>query len=43
MEWARFKEIDRIELKVYSFNENAIEFYLGKGFNELNETMYLNL
>ncbi|HYF81953.1 MAG TPA: GNAT family N-acetyltransferase [Clostridia bacterium] len=43
VEWAKFKEIDRVELKVYSFNKNAIEFYSGKGFKELNKTMYLNL
>jgi len=43
IEWARFKEISRIELKVYSFNQNAIEFYSRKGFRDLNKTMYLNL
>ena len=43
LEWARLKQINRIELKVYSFNKNAIEFYEGKGFKELNRTMYLNL
>jgi ribosomal protein S18 acetylase RimI-like enzyme len=42
-EWAKFKKINRVELKVYSFNENAIKFYSGKGFKELNKTMYLNL
>jgi diamine N-acetyltransferase len=41
--WAKCKEIYRVELKVYSFNKNAIEFYSGKGFEELNKTMYLNL
>ena len=43
VEWAKSKEISRIELKVYSFNKNAIEFYLGKNFKELNKTMYLDL
>ena len=43
VEWAEFKQINRIELKVYSFNKNAIEFYEVKGFKELNRTMYLNL
>lgn len=43
IEWAKSKEINRVELKVYSFNRNAIKFYSGKGFTELNRTMYLNL
>jgi len=43
VEWAKFKGINRVELKVYSFNKNAIEFYLKKSFKELNRTMYLNL
>jgi len=42
IEWAKSKEIDRVELKVYSFNRNAIKFYSGKGFKELNRMMYLN-
>lgn len=43
IEWAKIKEISRIELKVYSFNKNAIEFYLAKKFKDLNKTMYLDL
>lgn len=43
IEWSKFKKVDRIELKVYSFNNNAIEFYSKKGFENLNKTMYLNL
>lgn len=43
VEWAKGKGMERIELKVYSFNKNAIEFYLRKGFMDLNRTMYLNL
>lgn len=43
VEWTKSKQIDRIELKVYSFNNGAIEFYSGKGFKDLNKTMYLNL
>ena len=43
IEWAKFKEVDRIELKVYSFNKNAIEFYSEKCFEDLSKTMYLNL
>ncbi len=43
IQWAKFKEIKRVELKVYSFNINAIEFYLGKGFKEINRGMFLNL
>lgn len=43
VEWAKSKQINRIELKVYSFNNNAIEFYSGKNFKDLNKTMYLDL
>ena len=43
VQWAKAKEISRIELKVYSFNKNAIEFYLGKNFKELNKTMYIDV
>lgn len=43
VEWAEFKQIDRIELKVYFFNQKAVEFYTNKGFKDLNKTMYLNL
>lgn len=43
VEWTRDKGIDRIELKVYLFNTNAINFYKNKGFEDLNKTMYLDL
>jgi ribosomal protein S18 acetylase RimI-like enzyme len=43
VEWAKSKQVNRIELKVYFFNKGAIEFYSGKGFKDLNKTMYLNL
>ena len=43
VEWAKSKEINRIELKVYSFNSSAEEFYLSHGFKELSKAMYLNL
>lgn len=42
-EWAKKNNVDRIELKVYSFNTNAIRFYEGKGFSELSKTMFLDL
>lgn len=42
-EWAGEKDLDRIELKVYAFNTKAQDFYSGKGFQELNKTMFLNL
>lgn len=42
-EWAKENSIERIELKVYSFNANAIRFYKGKGFSELSKTMFLDL
>ena len=43
VDWTKSKEINRIELKVYSFNTNANSFYLNKGFIDLNKTMYLDL
>lgn len=42
-EWTKCKEINRIELKVYTFNLNATNFYARKGFKDLNKTMYLDL
>lgn len=41
--WAKANNIDRIELKVYSFNLNAIQFYNKKGFSELSKSMFLDL
>lgn len=43
VEWTKDKGINRIELKVYLFNTSAISFYLNKGFEDLNRTMYLDL
>jgi diamine N-acetyltransferase len=43
LEWTKDKGINRVELKVYSFNASAINFYSNKGFKDLNKTMYLNL
>jgi len=43
IQWAKFKQVNRIELKVYSFNKNAIQFYSKKGFKDLSKTMYLDL
>lgn len=43
IEWANSKQIHRIELKVYSFNKSAIEFYSARNFTELNKTMCLDL
>lgn len=43
IQWAEFKGIKRVELKVYSFNKNAIGFYSSKGFRELSKMMYLDL
>lgn len=40
VQWAESRDINRIELKVYSFNRNAVEFYLKQGFKELNKTLY---
>ena len=41
--WAKSNEIGRIELKVYSFNSNAIQFYSRKGFSEISKSMFLDL
>lgn len=43
VEWANSIEVKRIELKVYSFNRQADEFYAGKGFKDLSKAMYLDL
>lgn len=43
VKWTKDKGINRIELKVYSFNTNAIKFYSNNEFKDLNKTMYLNL
>lgn len=43
IQWAESKNIERIELKVYSFNTNALEFYSRNDFKDLARTMYLNL
>lgn len=42
-QWARSMNISRIELKVYTFNTNAIQFYTNKGFSEVAQVMALNL
>ncbi|HBV87907.1 MAG TPA: GNAT family N-acetyltransferase [Desulfosporosinus sp.] len=42
-EWANSKDIQRIELKVYSFNKNAEDFYSEKGFQVLSKVMYMDL
>jgi diamine N-acetyltransferase len=42
-EWTKSKKINRIELKVYTFNSNAANFYSSKGFKDLNKTMFLDL
>ncbi len=39
--WAKSKNINRIGLNVYTFNKNAIEFYLKNGFKELSKKLYL--
>ncbi|MGL4538392.1 MAG: GNAT family N-acetyltransferase [Cetobacterium sp.] len=41
-EWAKEKNINRIELTVYSFNANTISFYGKNGFNEISKKMYLD-
>ena len=43
IEWGKLKEMNRIELRVYTFNANAIEFYLKNGFKEMHKGMYLDL
>lgn len=43
IQWAKSKKINRIELKTYAFNVNAIEFYSKNGFVDLAKIMYLNL
>lgn len=43
VDWAKKKGMDRIELKVYTFNEHADLFYEKKGFKDLSKSKYLNL
>ena len=42
-EFAKSKGINKIELKVFSFNKKSIEFYYKKGFKDLNKSMYFDL
>lgn len=43
IDWARDWNINRIELKVYEKNEEALRFYINKGFETLNRTMFLKI
>lgn len=43
IDWARDWNIDRVELKVYEKNEEALSFYANKGFETLNRTMFLKV
>jgi diamine N-acetyltransferase len=40
--WSREKGINRIELKVFTFNSSASEFYFKAGFKTLYSKMYLD-
>ncbi len=39
IDWSKEKGLSEIELKVYSFNEQAINFYDKNGFKELSRTL----
>ncbi|NMA67940.1 MAG: GNAT family N-acetyltransferase [Desulfitobacterium sp.] len=41
--WTKGKNINRIELDVYTFNQKALEFYLKNGFKEISKQLYLEL
>ncbi|MTI46429.1 GNAT family N-acetyltransferase [Sporosalibacterium faouarense] len=41
--WSNINGIKRVELKVYTFNKDAVEFYSNKGFIDINKTMYIDL
>ena len=43
IDWARDWNINRVELKVYEQNFEALSFYEAKGFETLNRTMFLNI
>lgn len=38
-QWAKESKANEIQLKVYAFNINAMEFYRGLGFSEFNIAM----
>ncbi|WP_426711195.1 GNAT family N-acetyltransferase [Cetobacterium sp. SF1] len=42
-DWAKEKEINRVQLTVFNFNERAMDFYEHKGFKTLNKTLFLDL
>lgn len=41
--WAKEREINEIELNVFSFNKSAIEFYNKKGFRDISKKMHLDI
>ena len=43
IDWARDWNINRVEIKVYEQNFEALSFYEAKGFETLNRTMFLNI
>lgn len=43
LDWTKEKGINRIEVNVYEFNQNAISFYEGLGFENFSRIMYLEI
>ena len=41
--WAKEKEIQEVELTVYSFNKEAIRFYETNGFSKISQKMKRNI
>jgi GNAT superfamily N-acetyltransferase len=41
--WAQERGLDRLELNVFDFNRDAVEFYRDRGFHYISHQMYKNL
>ncbi len=39
IKWSKSKDVNSVELNVYTFNESAISFYRKNGFGEIMKTM----
>jgi ribosomal protein S18 acetylase RimI-like enzyme len=42
-EWTKEKELSKLELNVYTFNDNAVKFYENLGFEKFSQRMDVNI